>query len=299
MIPGMRRWLEVSIDVPEDCADALSSWLIDRGAPGVIEEGVDRGVRIRAHFPAGGAADRSLDRELREFLGEADEFFPGCARARVEVANVAEEDWAEGWKRGFLPIDVGRRLRVQPPWTPVGDSRRHEIVIEPAMAFGTGHHASTLGCLLALEDLFDREGVLDPVLDVGTGSGILAIGAARLGARRIVAVDIDSVAVEAAAENVARNGLDGMIELHEGGIEAVTGRFPLILANLTSALLRELAGAFADRARPRGWLVVAGLLDDDRAAVAAAASESGWREADARSIDGWTTLALRRATDAA
>jgi ribosomal protein L11 methyltransferase len=293
----MRRWLEVSIDVPAEAADALSSWLIERGAPGVIEEEVGLGVRIRAHFLAAAersGADRSLAEEVREFLHQADLIFPGCAAARVDTVGIAEEDWAEGWKRGFPPLEVGRRLRIRPPWTPCADSFRHESEIEPAMAFGTGHHSSTLGCLLALEDLFDREGALSPVLDVGTGSGILAIAAAKLGARRIVALDTDVVAVEAAGKNVARNGLDAVIDLREGAVDTIAGKFPLILANLYSGILRELSVTFAALATPRAWLIAGGLLDGDRSAVVASARNSGWQEEAARSIEGWTTLTLRR-----
>lgn len=293
MIRRMRRWLEVSIEVPPAAADALSLRLVERGAPGVIEETADERLRLRAHFAEESEAERLVE-EIGGWLRALDEFFPGCAQAALAVAPIDEEDWAEGWKQGFAPLEVGRQLRVRPPWAPADASGRGDVVIEPAMAFGTGRHASTLGCLLAIEEMFAAQGALSPVLDVGTGSGILAIAAARMGARDIVALDVDPVAVEAARGNVERNGVAGIVSPRIGSLEAANGRFRLILANLYSGLLCAMMGGFAERAEPCGYLVAAGFLDAGRDAVVAAARSAGWRKTAQRSIEGWTTLTFRR-----
>ncbi len=288
----MHRWLEVAIDVPSDAVDALSTRLIESGAPGVIEEANGETTRVRAHF--GGDEDRDrLETSIAELLRELTEFFPGCSGAAVSIDAIEDEDWAEGWKQSFPVLDIGRSLRIRPPWLPAGGDGRLDIEIEPAMAFGTGQHASTLGCLLALEDLF-ADGVPDAVLDVGTGSAILAIAAARLGAPRVLGIDIDGIAVEAARVNVARNRLSDLVRVDVGTLDRVAGRFALILANLYSGLLRGMFHGFAARAAPGGALVVAGFIDSDRDAVAAAARSAGWAEQGTRSIDGWTTLTLRR-----
>jgi ribosomal protein L11 methyltransferase len=289
----MRRWLELSAEIPPAACDALAAWLFDRGAPGVIEELTADHLRLLAHFE-GAADERGLVEALHGFLREIDEFFPGAAASRVAVARVDEDDWAEGWKRSFPPLDVGRRLRVRSPWSAREDSGRHDVEILPAMAFGTGHHASTLGCLAALEDLLECEGALSPVLDVGTGSGVLAIAAARLGVRAVVAVDVDPVAIEAAAENVRRNGLEAIVSLRRGSLETVTGRYRLIVANLYAGLLRELFAGFAAHAGPGDWLIVSGLLEADRDEVRGAALAAGWEPKSDRCLDGWTTLTLRR-----
>src|SRR5262245_19026069 len=144
----MRRWLELSAEIPPAAGDALSVWLVDRGAPGVIEENAADRLRLLAYFEAADD-ERELVDALHGFLGEIDEFFPGAAASRVAVARVDEEDWAEGWKRSFPALEVGRRLGIRTPWSARDDSRRHDVEILPAMAFGTGHHASTRGCLLA------------------------------------------------------------------------------------------------------------------------------------------------------
>ena len=288
----MRRWLELSIEIVPAAADALVAWLVEHGAPGVIEEEATDRLRLRAHFTPPGDAEQIVI-AARRFLDELDEPFPGAGRASLETSFIDEEDWGSSWKRGFPPLEVGRQLCIRTPWSPPA-SGRHDVQILPAMAFGTGHHASTLGCLLAMEDVFDVAHA-PAVLDVGTGSGILAIAAARLGARRVVAIDVDSVAVAAAAENLSRNGVEASVTLRHGAVDAVAGRYALIVANLYADLLCATFGAFAARAEVRGWCVVSGFLDADAARVGRAAADCGWRCEAERSLEGWTTLTLRRA----
>ncbi|HYC15335.1 MAG TPA: 50S ribosomal protein L11 methyltransferase, partial [Stellaceae bacterium] len=205
-----------------------------------------------------------------------------------------EEDWASSWKRSFPPLAVGRRLCVRTPWSPA-PSTRHDVQILPAMAFGTGHHASTLGCLLAMEDIFEVDPTPSAVLDVGTGSGILAIAAARLGAQRVVAIDVDLAAVAAAADNVSRNGLDAIVTTRRGSTEEIEGRYALTVANLYADILCTTFRAFAAAAEGRGGCIISGFLDADAVRVRQAAAQSGWRLEAERSLEGWTTLTLRLA----
>ncbi|MGH7804697.1 MAG: 50S ribosomal protein L11 methyltransferase, partial [Candidatus Binatia bacterium] len=180
----MRRWLEIAVVVPTGAADAVADRLVESGAPGIREEEIadepDR-RRLVAHF-----ADAEAAASVVRILGELEPWFPGVARTTLESRLVDEEDWAEGWRQAFPPLDVGTRLRVRPPWEAPPHDGRVDVVIEPAMAFGTGQHASTHGCLLAVEEFVARGA---SVLDVGTGSGILAIAAALLGAGVAVGVD--------------------------------------------------------------------------------------------------------------
>jgi ribosomal protein L11 methyltransferase len=294
MIPAMRRWLELTIEVLPAAGDALVAWLVDRGAPGVIEEEAGDRLRLKAHFLPPDGAERIVG-DARQFLVDLDEPFPGAARASVKIGFVDEEDWASSWRRSFPPLEVGRRLCVRTPWSPA-PSARHDVQIPPAMAFGTGHHASTLGCLLAMEDVFEVGPTPSAVLDVGTGSGILAIAAARLGALRVAAIDVDPAAVAAAADNVSRNALDGIVTAWHGSAEAVAGRYSLIVANLYADLLCAAFGAFAAAAEKRGGCIVSGFLDADAARVGQAAARSGWRLEAERSVEGWTTLTLRLAS---
>jgi ribosomal protein L11 methyltransferase len=291
----MREWIEVVLRVPAEAADAVSNRIVELGAPGVVEEADAPGrLCLRAYFEARRHAPAIVAR-LRRFLGSLEEFFPGAGASVVEARPLAQEDWAETWKRGFPPVEVGR-FRIRTPWTPPAADGRVEIEILPAMAFGTGQHASTRGCLAALE-LLAREGVLlDPALDVGTGSGILALAAARLGVRRVLAIDEDPVAVEAARQNVEENRLGSAIEIRRATPAAVAGRFALILANLYANLLDALLPEFARLALPQAHWVAAGFFDSDRQRLVNEALRWGWIERRALSFEGWATLVFRKET---
>lgn len=283
-----RRWLELQVDVAADIADVVASRLMDLGAPGTIEESAPGGgVRLRAHFEDG--TDRSaLRTTLADYLEEL-----GIVAA-IGLSDVVDEDWADGWRRGFPPLPVGGRLLVRPPWgNPTGDGRL-EILIEPAMAFGTGHHESTHGALLLTEQMFDENPTIASVLDVGTGSGVLAIAAARLGAVRVLGIDNDPLAIAAANRSVAQNQLDWAIELRVGVVDDVNGEFDLLLANLYAGLLQQLFPGFARRVVPGGFAVVAGLLDLDAAAVQAAADDAGFDVLEERHLRGWSAIAFRK-----
>lgn len=288
--PRMRRWLELAVIVPADAADAVGARLVEWGAPGIVEEDLPPDRRLVVHLPATiDAAERRA--ELAAFLAEIEPWFPGSAGAAVESRIVDDEDWAEGWRRGFPAIEVGRRIRIRPPWIAPSPDGRIEVVIEPAMAFGTGHHASTHGCLLAIEDLAER-GLGSPILDLGTGSGILALAAAGLGAEAIVAVDVDPIAIDAARENAGRADAGGRVRFAVGGLGAATGRFATILANLYSGVLATLLPELSRRLLPGGSIVVAGFLSADAPELERLAGAVGLRVASERTIDGWTTLVL-------
>lgn len=185
--------------------------------------------------------------------GVASAYFP----ARVEGlplagewVEVAERDWLALWREGLDAVKVGA-ITVTPPWIDAGTDA---IVIEPGQAFGTGHHETTTGCLVALQEL-DLTG--RSVLDVGTGSGVLAIAAARLGAGRVVAVDTDPLAVTAARANAERNRVT--VDVRQGSVGAAPGRFDVVVANLDTSTVVALAAELRDRVVPGGTLIVSGI----------------------------------------
>jgi ribosomal protein L11 methyltransferase len=287
----MRRWLELAVTVPVEAADAVGARLLDWGAPGIVEEDAMPDRRLVVHLPE--TADATERRAaLAAFLEEIEPWFPGSASAGIETRLVEEEDWAEGWRRGFPPIEVGRRLRIRPPWLEATADGRVEIVIEPAMAFGTGHHASTHGCLLALEELAEQ-GLRSPFLDLGTGSGILAFTAAAFGVEEIVALDVDPIAIDAARENARRMDGAARIRFAVGGVDGVPGAFATIVANLYSGVLATILPELARRLLPGGSIVVAGFLSADAGELVRRADEVGLVVVSERTIDGWTTLVFR------
>lgn len=204
---------------------------------------------------------------------------------------VPEEDWNESWKKGFKPMDVGQCFTILPPWEKPKEGRIH-LIIDPGMAFGTGHHETTRSCLLLMEK--HAPGVpRNRFLDVGTGTGILAIAASKLGFKHILAIDNDPLAAEATRLNGKLNNLPN-VNIREGDITAVEGTFDLITANLFSGILVEIAQKIASRLEPRGILIISGILQDQEEEVFAAMGAGGLELVETRSDGKWIAAALTR-----
>jgi ribosomal protein L11 methyltransferase len=285
----------LAIGLDPEAADPVTNFLWEAGATGVVEEGAEAPVRLRAFFPPGSDPDAvasRLGRYLDDLRGLALPVGPGT----VEVAPVAEEAWAEAWRAHFRPLRVGRRLLVAPPWeVPVPDAEDCVlVVIEPGRAFGTGGHATTRGCLELIERALDRQAV-GHALDVGTGSGILAIAAARLGVPGVTALDIDPDAVAAARANAERNGVAARLRVALDGVETWPGPpAPLVVANLLGATLVSLASALGRCCAAPGRLVAGGLLVHEAPSVAAALVPEGFALVEVVEHEGWASLLLAR-----
>ncbi len=269
-------WAEVVVALPPaaaapesggvPAADLLAAFLFELGTPGLCEqEG-----RLVAYFPA----DGGLPARLKAAARYAAQLLGG--EPAIAVRPVPAVDWVEAWKRQVTATEVAPGIVVAPTWE-ARAGRTGEIVIrlDPGMAFGTGSHASTRLCLAALADLASRRRPLGTVLDVGTGSGILAVVAAKLGARCVLAVDTDPVAAEVARANVAQNDVATIVRVETGGIERAAGEFDLILANILAAPLIAMAPALTARLAPGGTVVLSGLLAEEAPDVAAAYEAAG------------------------
>jgi ribosomal protein L11 methyltransferase len=287
--PGTSRYWELTVAIPEDASEGLTNFVWELGALGVVEEEApDAPARLRAFFPD--SADTAvLTARVDAYLAALDALgFRGGSPARV--APLADEDWAEAWRAHFAPFPVGRRFVVAPPWdTPPPDGRLL-LRIEPGRAFGTGQHGTTAGCLMLLEDAVERARPAARALDLGTGSGILAIAAARLGVPEVDAVDSDPDAVASAVLNVERNGLSGRVRCTVADAARVDRPAPLVVANLLAAAHRALAPRYRRLVEPGGTIVLGGVLDAEAAEIRAALGAHGLAVRDARSVDGWTSL---------
>ena len=277
------RWLELAVEVPREAEEATAD-ILRRYAPrGVAIEAAGESVVVKAWLPDG----RDLARQRRA-VRRALASLPTTIRTRW----LREEDWAEAWKAFFPVLHVSRRLVICPAWRSYR-ARAGEAVIrlDPGMAFGTGQHPTTLMCLRALEETV-RPGA--SVLDLGTGSGILALAAARLGATSVLALDSDPQAVSAARENVRLNGLEAIVQVEEGTVEETLGPFDVIAANISAAVIVELARAMAAALKPGGALIAGGFSEERAAAVAAALTTAGLRVERTLSDGEWRTLVGRR-----
>lgn len=266
------------------CIEQEGGWNPDEGeAPPLSAP-----VTLRAYLPADSRLPRRrarLDTALR-LLSLITPVLPFTERL------VDEGEWEKAWKEGFHAIKVGR-LVVCPPWeayTPLPG----EIVLtlEPGLAFGTGYHPTTRLCLEWMQE------VLEPgqrVLDLGTGSGILAIAAALLGAREVWALDIDPVAVRAARGNVRRNRVSSRVRVRRGSLPwPEGGQFHGILANISARVVSALAPAFWDALHPGGWVVASGLLQEHRGEVESALGAAGFPTLQVRQEGDWLALLTRR-----
>lgn len=286
------RFWELTVAVPTDISEGLTNLAWELGALGVVEEErPGRGPRLRAFFPETAAAS-ALEASVRQYLDGLRElgFEPAT---ELTVVPLADDNWADAWRAHFTPRPVGRRLLITPPWDMPAADGRIVITIEPGRAFGTGHHGTTAGCLEALERVIDRDGPRRMV-DLGTGSGILAIAAARLGVPAVLAVDDDPDAVASAVANAARNHVSDRVRcvLADAGRLDET-RAPLVVANLLSAAHRRFAPQYGRFLLPGGTLLLGGILDGEAAEVRSALGSHGFVPRQSLSVEGWTTLELR------
>lgn len=303
---GAGAWLELAVEADVEAIEAISE-ILSRIAPGgttiepafeLVEESL--GARIdptrpsvvRAYVPARDpAAAEQAAADAAEALGHLQAFGLrpiGELRTRL----VHEADWAEAWKEHFPVLRVGRRIVIRPTWrehVPAAD----DVVLDldPGMAFGTGLHPTTRLCLAAVEAAADR-GLLagTRVLDVGCGSGILAIAAAKLGAAAVLGVDTDPIAIEATVANAARNRLAGRIAARAGSLPSGEPGFDAVLANLIASVLVALAPAIRDELRPGGIVLASGIFEDREDEVRAAFAAVDL-EVTSRTVEGeWVAL---------
>ena len=254
-----RRWLEVRArcSAPPEERLLLASGLVDLGARGVEE----RDAAFVAWFEEPDDPDAFLA-ALPDALARE----TGLNGIRVESRWQAHEDWAENWKQGLGERRITERVVVRPSWIAPVDVRDDdlEIVLDPGMAFGTAEHGTTRGCIRLLDAVVRRG---DRLLDVGAGSGILSIVAARLGAAHVHAVEGDPLACEALAENVERNGTADVVDIEvafaTGDSLAASGPVSGIVANIETGLLTPLFAGFRHGLEPGGWLIVSGILEHE------------------------------------
>ena len=289
------EYCEIGLVIPPDALEAVTELLHRAGTGGVVIDD-DQRAEVRAYLPCDERLQRRLD-ALRQELADLVAFFPGMSQFSQTTRVVAEEDWANAWRAHFHPVRIGRRLVVAPTWEEFPALPGEVVVrLDPGMAFGTGTHASTVLCLQALEELV-RPGCR--VLDVGTGSGILAVGAALLGAGEVTALDIDPLAVRIARENAAQGGVAERVHVRYAELRDLlaAGLAPaeVCTANLTADILVGLAADLAGAVAPGGVLVASGIVGAGVPAVRTALEATGFQMRREVRLDDWCALwAARR-----
>jgi ribosomal protein L11 methyltransferase len=274
----LARWHALDLVVSSEAREAVEYALMEAGALGTetteataitaTAEPTNNSLRITGYF------DQLPDRErVRRELAEAFRIYQlrSSSVSEMTVRAVADEDWLGEWKKSWQPVEVGERFIIAPPWAEISNAHNRSVIrIEPGMAFGTGTHETTRLCLVAIEKYFAG----GSFLDVGTGTGILAIAAAKLfpGAK-LEACDTDADAVTIARENARLNGVAERIVFRVGTVEAVTSSADAVCANLTADVILPLLPALLSVTC--GHLILSGILDTQVEAVKIRLQECG------------------------
>ena len=305
----MSRWIEVSLRADGESAEAIAEVLSRYGHQGVsIEQtGIapdtwDEGevpppqqLVLRAYIPD----DERLEatkKELETALGHMRLMYP---MPEPIYRALDADDWSEAWKAHYQPLRIGKRLLIRPQWIQVEPAPDDiEIAIDPGMAFGTGTHPTTQLCLEALERLIEPA---QDVLDLGSGSGILSIAAAKLGARKVLALDIDPVAVAATVDNARANGVDHKIVAECGSLENVLGsarRFDLLIVNILARVILQMTEArLGAIVRPGGIAIFSGIIDSQLPEVEAALRRTGLQPGARHQQGDWMLVEAARPAD--
>jgi ribosomal protein L11 methyltransferase len=298
-------WVEAKVMADGEAAEAIAEAL----RPFAHQEGVvleqlgdmtnlepdalEPVVAVKIYFPADDQAE-AVQQRIREALHFMSMMYP-IAPPTFQV--LAETDWANAWKKHYEPFRVGSRLWIQPSWQQAKPATGTDVVLtlDPGMAFGTGLHPTTQMCLQALEDLV-TPGI--DVLDVGTGSGILAIAAAKLGARRVLGVDNDGQAVAAASANVTLNGVADVVDIRSGTLSGISERpWDLVVVNILAPVIQKLLHQYGlmSYVAPGGALVLSGIVDEQLSEVQEAVEAQGGAISKTLAIRDWVALIGRHA----
>ena len=282
-------WLEASVQADGEAAEAVSE-VFNRYYGAVLctdfDESVDTAVvTVKTYLPLDEEGLKTR-RRIEEALWHLSQIYPLPA---PEFRQLTEDDWAHAWKKHYHVVRVGQRMVIKPTWQEYNPQPDDVVVVlDPGMAFGTGLHPTTRMCLQALEKHL-KPG--DAVLDLGTGSGILAIAAAKLGASSVLALDNDPLAVRTALTNAKSNEVPNVVTVELGSLDEAAGEFDLVLVNILARVIIELADqGLMDRVRPNGRIVLAGIVVEQEAAVVAALREHRMEVVERRQEKDWVAL---------
>src|SRR3990172_1489749 len=300
------NWLEVSLNVNGELAEAVADVLARFAPNGVV---VENGVYFKdASDPVTSLPDVSVRPSLtvddqledtRQRLEEALWYLSSIQPLPEAVyRSIPDQDWMQAWKKNYRPIPVGEKLIIVPAWMESTDETRIPIRIDPGMAFGTGTHPTTQLCLEMLEK-YVQPG--ENIIDLGCGSGILSIGALKLGAGQVLAMDIDQLAVDATNENARANGIQHGLITGKGSVsELLAGNFviqqaPLVLANILAHILVALfKDGMGKLVSDNGCLVLSGILQEQEDSVLEAAHDHSFSLLEKKQTGDWVALVIRK-----
>ncbi|ARJ40295.1 ribosomal protein L11 methyltransferase [Sporosarcina ureae] len=313
------KWSEVSVHTTHEATEAVANILHEAGASGVViedseepgKERVDQygeiyaldkgdfpieGVIIKAYLPVTSFINETVENLELEIEGLR-QFSLNPGRFTIGITEVDEEDWANSWKQYFHPVKISKRFTIVPTWEEYTPVESDELIIEldPGMAFGTGTHPTTVLCLQALEKYLQPDQM---IVDVGTGSGVLAIGAALLGAKHITALDLDEVAVRAAQENVTYNDADDRITVLKGNLlDSIEEPPDMIIANILAEVIMSFSQDAYQLVKPGGLFITSGIIGAKRDEVRNDLMAQGFEILETVLMEDWVAIIARKGSE--
>jgi ribosomal protein L11 methyltransferase len=289
------KWVSLSVWSPPAVQEPLANFLVEQTERGVQLEG----EWVTAFCHEGLEVQVCLQKLIHYYRG-LQEMYSNLPELKVAQKVLPDEDWSETWKSFFRPFVIGEKIVIKPSWEPYEPKPAQVLIeIDPGRAFGTGKHPSTALCLKILELILSGSpgkeiDSIASVLDVGTGSGILGIAAARLGARRVLGLDIDPEVLKTAEENLRRNGVEGIMSVSNLSLHRLGETYDLVMANLTAPVIQQMAASLSRSVSPDGWLVLSGLLHEEMEEVVKSFKAYYFEAVDNWTMDEWRAILLRR-----
>ncbi|SEP90367.1 50S ribosomal protein L11 methyltransferase [Piscibacillus halophilus] len=311
------KWSELKVHTTNEAIEPISNILHEAGASGVViedpqdlyrEDDVklfgtiyeldpnnypEEGVYIKAYLPVNSFLGETVD-EIKQSINNLVKYDIDIGHNNVTISEVNEEEWATAWKKYYKPVKISEKITIIPTWEEYEPVSSDEIIIEldPGMAFGTGTHPTTVLSIQALEQ-YVKEGHV--VYDVGSGSGVLTIAAAHLGAKRIKAFDLDEVAVKSTQINVKLNQVQNRVEAEQNNLlEGVEPGADIIVSNILAEIILEFIDDAYDKVQPGGYFITSGIIQGKKNEVKEALIASGFEIVEVNAMEDWISMVAKK-----
>jgi ribosomal protein L11 methyltransferase len=310
------KWSEISIHTTNEAVEPISNILHEAGASGVVIEDPlelvkeredqfgeiyqlnpqdypEEGVIVKAYLAVNSFLGETVD-EIKEAVNNLILFNIDIGKNSVSVSEVNEEEWATAWKKYYHPVKISERFTVVPTWEEYTPVSSDELIIEldPGMAFGTGTHPTTVMSIQGLERFVKSD---DVVIDVGTGSGVLSIASAMLGAKKVTALDLDEVAVESAKMNIKLNKVHSVVDVFQNNLlEGIQEKADVIVANILAEVIVRFTDAAAQCLKPGGYFITAGIIQQKKDEVKESIESAGFQIEETVQMEDWVSFIAKR-----
>lgn len=290
------KWSEITIHTTQEAIEAVANILHESGAGGVIiedpevlnrewetpygevyqlspEDYPEEGVYVKAYLPLNSYLMETVE-QIKQLINNLLTYNINIGTGKVSISEVNEEDWASGWKKYYKPVKVSNRILITPTWEEVEETNDQLIIeLDPGMAFGTGTHPTTVMCIQALEKVIKGN---EEMIDVGCGTGVLSIAAAKLGAKHILALDLDEVAVKSAKLNTKINHVDDRVEVKQNNLlDHIDQQVDIVVANILAEVILRFTGDVARILKPKGIYITSGIIQNKSDLVKEALKREG------------------------